>query len=94
MKIEKQHIDMIDFKVLQIFDYTAGLGCSSSIAEITVPVKGRHPRAFSKKSDKFYYVVSGKNCFCVEDEMYDLEWGDVCVIKREPQRLYSISIFS
>ncbi|MGD0919207.1 MAG: cupin domain-containing protein [Thermodesulfobacteriota bacterium] len=80
MKISKDSIDQIDFEGLQIIDYTSGREITSSLAEITVPSGIRHKKAYSNRSDKYYYIVSGHIQFNVEEELYDLSPGDVCVI--------------
>jgi mannose-6-phosphate isomerase-like protein (cupin superfamily) len=80
MKISKGSLGQIDFEGLGIVDYTAGHGLSSSIAEISVPPGARHPRAYSKRSDKYYYVVSGHVDFAVDDRSYGLDPGDICII--------------
>ena len=67
MKISKGSIGQMDFEGLGIVDYTAGHDLSSSIAEIAVPPGARHPRAYSKRSDKYYYVVSGHVEIDVDD---------------------------
>jgi mannose-6-phosphate isomerase-like protein (cupin superfamily) len=53
---------------------------SSSIAEITIDPGTEHPKAYSKRSDKYYYVVSGNLEFVVENDSYFLSPGDVCMI--------------
>lgn len=88
MRIPKSAIPLIDFGGLEIVDYTSGKDTSSSIAEITIPPGIRHPKAYSKKSDKYYYVVSGHVRFDVEDQSYELVPGDVCVILKEQRFSY------
>ena len=80
MKIAKSLIVPIDFEGLQIVDYTSEANGSSSFAEITVLPGVSHRRAYSKRSDKYYYVVSGDVEFVVEDRIFGLGTGDVCVI--------------
>jgi mannose-6-phosphate isomerase-like protein (cupin superfamily) len=70
----------IEFDGLEIRDYTAEEEVSSSVAEITIPPGVRHKRAWSRRSDKYYYVVEGTLDFVVGDETYILSGGDVCVI--------------
>ena len=52
-----------DFEGLEIRDYTADRDCSSSVAEICVPGGARHGRAWSKRSDKYYFGLQGKLSF-------------------------------
>ena len=80
MKISKDSIDQINFEGLQIIDYTSGRDITSSLAEITVPPGIKHKKAYSKRSDKYYYIVSGHIQFNVEEELYELYPGDVCVV--------------
>ena len=80
MKISKDSIDQINFEGLQIIDYTSGRDMTSSLAEITVPPGIKHKKAYSKRSDKYYYIVSGHIQFTVEGELHGLYQGDVCVI--------------
>ena len=82
MKIPRESLDSIDFDGLDILDYTAGLETASSVAEITVPPGIRHRTAWSRRSDKYYYVVSGRLEFLVEGESFDLASGDVCVVSK------------
>ena len=80
MKILKDTLSPIDFEGLEIIDYTAGKQTRSSMAEITVAPGVSHRRAWSKRSDKYYYVVSGRVQFTIEDEVSDLAAGDTCII--------------
>jgi len=89
MKINKKSLTPIDFEGLKIFDYTTEKEISLSLAEIIVPPKGKHKKAFSKKSDKYYYIVSGQIQFTVDDEIYDLSAGDVCIILKDQHFCYN-----
>ena len=82
MKIARDSIVPLDFEGLQIVDYTPEHDTSSSFAEITVRPGTSHRRAYSTRSDKYYYVVSGRAEFVVQDESYGLEPGDVCVVPK------------
>jgi mannose-6-phosphate isomerase-like protein (cupin superfamily) len=88
MKITKSSVDPIDFDGLKIVDYTAGGDASSSIAEITIYPGVAHRKAYSTRSDKYYYLVSGQVQFQVEDELYHLAPGDVCVIPKKRRFSY------
>ena len=88
MKIEKDSIIPFDFDGLQIVDYTAATNGLSSFAEITVFPGVSHRKAYSKRSDKYYYVVSGHVEFVVEDRVNNLAAGDVCVIPKGQRFLY------
>jgi len=82
MKIERESLNLIEFDGLEIRDYTVELDESSSIAEITVPAGARHKQAWSKRSDKYYYVIDGTISFIVNDQAVELSTGDVCIIRR------------
>ena len=82
MKIERETLKSFEFFGLEIRDYTAGLEGSSSMAEIKVPTGARHERAWSKRSDKYYYVVEGRLSFIVDNQVLDLSTGDVCIIQQ------------
>jgi len=89
MKIAKDSVAQIDFDGLQIVDYTSEKETSSSFAEITILPGVRHRRAYSTRSDKYYYVVSGNVHFDIEEEPYELRPGDVCVILKGQRFSYS-----
>lgn len=80
MKIEREFLNAIEFDGLEILDYTADQDCKSSIAEITVPAGARHKRAWSERSDKYYYVIDGGLEFIVDGQAVDLSTGDVCIV--------------
>ncbi len=80
MKIERESLKSFEFFGLEIRDYTAGLEGSSSMAEIKVPAGARHERAWSKRSDKYYYVIEGRLNVIVDNQVLDLSTGDVCII--------------
>jgi mannose-6-phosphate isomerase-like protein (cupin superfamily) len=80
MKIERESLEAFEFYGLEIRDYTAGREGSSSVAEITVPAGARHERAWSKRSDKYYYVIEGRLSLIVDDQVLNISSGDVCII--------------
>lgn len=82
MKIERESLKSFEFYGLEIRDYTAGREGSSSIAEITVPAGARHERAWSKRSDKYYYVIDGRLSFTVDNQVLNLSTSDVCIINQ------------
>lgn len=89
MKIERDSLRPFDFEGLEIRDYTAGVEVSSSVAEITVPVGTRHRRAWSRKSDKYYYVLEGRLSFTVGAKALDLTVGDCCIVRKGERFSYS-----
>ena len=82
MKIEHESLKVIEFDGLKIRDYTAEQDGSSSMAEIMVPAGVRHKRAWSRRSDKYYYVVDGRLSFIINDQVVDLSTGDACIIRQ------------
>ena len=83
MIIRKQDAAHIDFDGLGIVDYTTALeGNASSMATIKVPPGTVHARSWSKRSDKYYLVVEGSVRFTLEDEEFDLDTGDFCLVKQ------------
>ncbi|HQN96363.1 MAG TPA: cupin domain-containing protein [Thermoanaerobaculales bacterium] len=82
MKIERDALRPFDFEGLEIRDYTAGMGVSSSIAEITVPAGASHRRAWSKRSDKYYFMLEGSLSFTLGAETLDLTAGDCCIVRK------------
>ena len=70
----------IDFDGLRIFDYTGDAGLSSSLAFIEVPAGASHPKAWSRRSDKYYLVTEGEVEFSIGDSTTMLSRGDFCHI--------------
>ncbi len=82
MEIKRNSLNPIEFDGLEIRDYTADLDSSSSVAEIIVPAGVRHKRMWSRRSDKYYYIIDGDLSFIVDGRPVELSAGDVCVIWR------------
>jgi mannose-6-phosphate isomerase-like protein (cupin superfamily) len=82
MIIRHRNTKPLEFDRLAIVDYTAGLETNSSFAEITVPAGISHKLSFSKRSDKYYYVVTGSVLFTVGNETEGLSTGDVCIVPK------------
>ena len=81
-KIDYASLEPIDFEGLEIRDYTSALDGSSSLAEITVPPWAIHRRSWSKRSDKYYYVIHGELEFTLGDEALHLHAGDCCIVRQ------------
>ncbi|MCX7709724.1 MAG: cupin domain-containing protein [Clostridia bacterium] len=80
---ERHELQPIDFGGLKIFDYTADLSDNkSSFAIIDVPGFCSHKTAYSKQSDKYYYVILGEVVFTIEGKEYMLKEGDFCLIEK------------
>jgi mannose-6-phosphate isomerase-like protein (cupin superfamily) len=80
--ITRQSIAPLDFDGLRIFDYTAGRSESSSVALIEVNPGARHKEAWSRRSDKYYVLISGQISFVLEGTEHLMSAGDVCVVER------------
>lgn len=88
MIIRKEQVSEIDFDGLNIFDYTSGCNESSSFAIIKVPKNIRHKVSWSKKSDKYYYVIEGEIRFTIDTKIFILKSGDFCIIKKGSEFSY------
>jgi mannose-6-phosphate isomerase-like protein (cupin superfamily) len=82
MIIRKEQVNKIDFDGLDILDYTSGCNESSSFATIKVPQNTRHKVTWSKRSDKYYYVIEGEIKFTIDAKTIILKQGDFCIIKK------------
>lgn len=82
MIIRQEAVDAFDFDGLAIRDYTADLAASSSFAVITVPPGAVHASSWSRRSDKYYYVVSGTIEFADAGSTHTLSTGDFCLIAK------------
>jgi mannose-6-phosphate isomerase-like protein (cupin superfamily) len=80
MIVRQDSVEPINFYGLRIYDYTAGQDASSSLATIQVTPGTRHPEAWSKRSDKYYYVVAGQIRFVLDGDAHDLKAGDFCLV--------------
>lgn len=80
--IRGDSVPAFDFDGLSICDYTAGLDSSSSFAVITVSPGVSHAESWSRRSDKYYWVVSGTIEFTEADVVHDLGPGDFCLVPR------------
>lgn len=88
MIVRKENTNIIDFDGLSVHDYTSGLNELSSFATIKVPKNIRHKLSWSKKSDKYYYVIEGEIKFSVDSEIFVLRQGDFCIIKKGSKFYY------
>ena len=91
MIVKGNTVEMTPFNGLEVFDYTAGVDVSASLAIINVPPDARHPEAYSTKSDKYYYVLEGQIRFGLDRKRFDLVSGDMCLIRREQRFWYENS---
>jgi mannose-6-phosphate isomerase-like protein (cupin superfamily) len=82
MIIRENEVEQFDFDGLKITDYTSKLDEYSSFATIAVLPQISHKLSWSKRSNKYYYILDGKINFIVNDKEYVLSTGDLCVIKK------------
>lgn len=82
MITRRNSLEPIDFDGLRILDYTANANLDCSLATIDVPPGGRHPKAWSRRSGKYYLVTDGRVQFTVDDEIAELAKGDFCFIRQ------------
>jgi mannose-6-phosphate isomerase-like protein (cupin superfamily) len=75
-------MEPIDFDGLDIFDYTAAMETGSSMAVIEVPAGATHPRSWSRRSGKYYLVISGQILFVLEGDEFPLASGDFCFVEQ------------
>ena len=60
MLIRQEEIEAINFEGLVIHDFIAGHATNASFATIEAPAGVQHREAWLKRSEKYYYVVSGQ----------------------------------
>lgn len=82
MIIKQNEVQAIDFNGLEIFDYTTKLNEKSSFAVIKVKPNVNHQLSWSKRSDKYYYIINGSIEFWINDKNISLHEGDFCIIKK------------
>ncbi len=82
MIIKKEQANKIDFDGLEILDYTSEFNEKSSFATIKVPQNAKHKLSWSKRSDKYYYIIAGEIQFTIDNEIIILNQGDFCIIKK------------
>jgi mannose-6-phosphate isomerase-like protein (cupin superfamily) len=80
MIIRRDAVAPFDFSGLDIRDYTAGLEAGSSFAVISASPGASHAKTWSKRSDKYYYIISGTIEFTDVDGTHELGAGDFCLV--------------
>jgi mannose-6-phosphate isomerase-like protein (cupin superfamily) len=80
MIIRGNTVEPFDFEGLEIRDYTARQDTSSSFGVIRVPPGATHAEAWSRRSDKYYYVLGGSIEFTLDGKVCELLPGDLCVV--------------
>lgn len=82
MILRENEVEQFDFDGLKISDYTANLNENSSFAIVLVPPQVSHKLSWSKRSDKYYYIITGSIDFSVNNKEFVLSSGDLCIIKK------------
>ena len=82
MFLKGQTIEPLEFRGLQVQDYTSSIECGASLAIVTVPPQGGHPAAYSERSEKLYFVARGAISFAIGDDIATLNAGDACLVRR------------
>jgi len=82
MIVRKEQATKINFDGLNLLDYTAGYNETSSFAIIEVPYNVQHKVSWSKRSDKYYYVIKGEIKFTIDNKTMLLKEGDFCIVKK------------
>jgi uncharacterized protein (DUF952 family)/mannose-6-phosphate isomerase-like protein (cupin superfamily) len=88
MILKSNSVQSVEWQGLSIQDYTPGKKTSSSVARIRVPPGGSHVEAWSRRSDKFYYVLSGQLHFMLDGQIHVLSTGDLGIVAREHHFAY------
>ena len=88
MFIAHDTVPPLDFDGLFIVDYTAGRDTRSSFAEITVPAGMSHRVSWSRRSDKYYYIVAGTIQFTLNGDVRTMSAGDVCLVPQGSRFAY------
>ena len=88
MIIRAETLAKILYEGLTITDYTGSAGLVSSVATVEVPSGARHPRAWSRRSDKFYLVLEGRIRFSLGGVDHDLGPRDFCFVRRGERFAY------
>jgi mannose-6-phosphate isomerase-like protein (cupin superfamily) len=88
MIVRKEQASKIDFDGLKLLDYTSKYNESSSFATIVVPQNVKHKISWSKRSDKYYYIIKGELKFIINDKTTTLKEGDFCIVKKGSKFYY------
>jgi mannose-6-phosphate isomerase-like protein (cupin superfamily) len=82
MIVRRNALRPIDFDGLSIFDYTAAAKTDSSVAVIEVPSGATHRESWSRRSGKYYLVISGQIRFILEGDEFILLSTDFCFVEQ------------
>ncbi len=80
MIVKSSDTEKLDFEGLPLTDYTSKQDTLSSLAKLEVSPGSKHRIAWSKKSEKFYYILKGQLVFMINNREYTANVGDLCII--------------
>ncbi len=89
MIITKEKSHKIDFEGIRIYDYTFNVEISSSFAFLEVPPGVKHKTAYSKRSNKYYFVISGKLDIFFNGEEHKLKKNDFWYVRKGTKFSYT-----
>jgi mannose-6-phosphate isomerase-like protein (cupin superfamily) len=89
MIVRRRSLQPIDFAGLSILDYTADANLGSSFAVIDVPPGSSHVESWSRRSDKYYLVITGQLQFSLQGEKSSLGAGDFCFVQQGKRFAYA-----
>ena len=89
MIAKRETLEPIEFEGLRIFDYTAAANTDSSMAMIEVPSGATHPESWSRRSGKYYLVISGEIQFVLDGNEFPLFANDFCFVEQGKRFSYS-----
>ncbi|MGC9313406.1 MAG: cupin domain-containing protein [Sediminispirochaetaceae bacterium] len=89
MIIRERDIKEFDFHGLKIREYLAGSGEKSSFSVIEVPAGASHQLSWSKRSDKYYYIVEGSIEFTMDGQTSIFDKGDLCIVRQGEKFMYA-----
>ena len=88
MIIRGAAVGPLEFHGLEIYDYTARQPTSSSVAVVRVPPGAEHQEALSRRSDKYYFLMSGTLRVQLDGPDSELGVGDLWFIPRGQRFAY------
>ena len=80
--LQAADLKAIKFHDINIIDYTADLNTEISIALVKVPIGAKHSKAFSERSDKYYFIKKGTILFTRADKKHMLMENDMIIIEK------------
>lgn len=88
MIVKSSDTERLNFEGLPLIDYTSHQDSVSSFAKLEVASGSKHRIAWSRKSEKFYYVLKGQLVFMMDNKEYVANSGDLCIIPARTKFAY------